>query len=98
MAPVDWLPHGQIAVELYRIQGRKTSVSHDRLLLGAAREAVKAHWEISLLKKNTTNNLRWKDVCGKDGILVKTFKVNAYFLPFHVLLGSNAYKKTIYEI
>ncbi|KAK4757033.1 hypothetical protein SAY87_007160 [Trapa incisa] len=74
VAPVDWLPHGQIAVELYRIQGRKTSVSHDRLLLGAAREAVKAHWEINLLKKNTPNNLRWKDVYGNEGILVKTFK------------------------
>ncbi|PKI41359.1 putative lysine-specific demethylase JMJ16 [Punica granatum] len=74
VAPVDWLPHGQIAVELYRVQGRKTSVSHDKLLLGAAREAVKAHWEINLLKKNTPDNLRWNDVCGKDGILMKTLK------------------------
>ncbi|XP_048136486.1 putative lysine-specific demethylase JMJ16 isoform X1 [Rhodamnia argentea] len=74
VAPVDWLPHGQIAVELYREQGRKTSVSHDKLLLGAAREAVRAHWELNLLKKNTSDNLRWKDACGRDGILAKAFK------------------------
>ncbi|KAJ9185794.1 hypothetical protein P3X46_005385 [Hevea brasiliensis] len=74
VAPVDWLPHGQIAIELYREQARKTSISHDKLLLGAAREAVRAHWELNLLKKNTTDNLRWKDVCGKDGILAKALK------------------------
>lgn len=80
MAPVDWLPHGQIAIELYCEQGRKTSISHDKLLLGAAREAVRAQWEISLLKKNSSNNLRWKDVCGKEGILAKALKVNVAFL------------------
>lgn len=74
VAPVDWLPHGQIAIELYREQGRKTSISHDKLLLGAAREAVRAHWELNLLKKNTSDNLRWKDFCGKDGILAKALK------------------------
>ncbi|XP_022745077.1 putative lysine-specific demethylase JMJ16 isoform X2 [Durio zibethinus] len=74
VAPVDWLPHGLIAIELYREQGRKTSISHDKLLLGAAREAVKAHWELNLLKKYTSDNIRWKDMCGKDGILAKTLK------------------------
>ncbi|XP_015875570.3 putative lysine-specific demethylase JMJ16 isoform X1 [Ziziphus jujuba] len=74
VAPVDWLPHGQIAIELYCEQGRKTSISHDKLLLGAAREAVRAHWELNLLKNNTSNNLRWKDVCGKEGVLVKALK------------------------
>ncbi|WKA03345.1 hypothetical protein VitviT2T_021460 [Vitis vinifera] len=74
VAPVDWLPHGQNAIELYREQGRKTSISHDKLLLGAAREAVRANWELNLLKKNTLDNLRWKQVCGKDGILAKTLK------------------------
>lgn len=74
VAPVDWLPHGQNAIELYRQQGRKTSISHDKLLLGAARDAVKAHWEINLLRKNTLDNLRWRDVCGKDGILSKALK------------------------
>lgn len=79
VAPVDWLPHGQIAVELYREQGRRTSISHDKLLLGAAREAVRAQWELNLLKKNTMDNLKWKDVCGKDGILAKAVKVNFSF-------------------
>ncbi|KAK9280763.1 hypothetical protein L1049_003651 [Liquidambar formosana] len=73
-APVDWLPHGQHAVELYCDQGRKTSLSHDKLLLGAATEAVRAQWELSLKRNNTLNNLRWKDVCGKDGILAKALK------------------------
>lgn len=80
MAPVDWLPHGQIAIELYCEQGRKTSISHDKLLLGAAREAVKAHWELNLLKKNSSDHLKWKDVCGKDGILAKALKVKVAFL------------------
>ncbi|KAL2549164.1 putative lysine-specific demethylase JMJ16 [Forsythia ovata] len=74
VAPVDWLPHGQNAIELYCEQGRKTSISHDKLLLGAAREAVKANWEYNLLRKYTSNNLRWKDVCGEDGILSKALK------------------------
>ncbi|KAJ4834158.1 hypothetical protein Tsubulata_008141 [Turnera subulata] len=74
VAPVDWLPHGQIAIELYCNQGRRTSVSHDKLLLGAARDAVRAHWELNLLKKNTLDNLRWKEVCGRDGILAKALK------------------------
>ncbi|XP_074263741.1 putative lysine-specific demethylase JMJ16 [Silene latifolia] len=74
VAPVDWLPHGQKAVELYRDQQRKTTVSHDKLLLGAAREAVKANWELNLLRRNTIDNLRWKNVCGRDGILAKSLR------------------------
>ncbi|KAL9238154.1 hypothetical protein vseg_012620 [Gypsophila vaccaria] len=74
VAPVDWLPHGQKAVELYREQQRKTTVSHDKLLLGAAREAVKANWELNLLRKYTVDNLRWKNVCGKDGVLAKSLR------------------------
>ncbi|GFQ01966.1 putative lysine-specific demethylase jmj16 [Phtheirospermum japonicum] len=74
VAPVDWLPHGQNAVELYCQQGRQTSVSHDKLLLGAAREAVKANWEYNLLRKYNSSNLRWKEVCGPDGVLSKALK------------------------
>ncbi|CAK9140612.1 unnamed protein product [Ilex paraguariensis] len=73
-APFDWLPHGQNAVELYSEKHRKTSISHDKMLLGAAREAVRAQWELSLIRKNSVNNLRWKNVCGKDGILAKALK------------------------
>lgn len=75
-APLDWLPHGQHAVEIYQMLGRKTSISHDRLLLGAAQDAVRAQWELSLLcRKNTLDNLRWKYACGKERILAKAFKV-----------------------
>ncbi|KAK9146396.1 hypothetical protein Sjap_006299 [Stephania japonica] len=74
IAPLDWLPYGQNAVEIYREQRRKTTISHDRLLLGAAREAVRAQWELQLLKKSTVENLRWKEVCGKDKILAKALK------------------------
>lgn len=83
-APIDWLPHGQNAVELYREQRRKTSISHDKLLLDAAREAVKAQWEILLLSKKTLENLMWKDACGQDGILTKALKVILWLscLPF----------------
>ena len=78
VAPIDWLPHGQNAVELYREQFRKISISHDKLLLGAAREAVRAQWHISFLGQNTTDNLRWKDACGVNGILAKSLKVITY--------------------
>ncbi|KAI4301969.1 hypothetical protein L6164_035198 [Bauhinia variegata] len=74
VAPVDWLPHGQLAMELYQEQRRRTSVSHDKLLLGAAREAVRASWKLDFLKKNTPDILRWKDVCGRDGLLTKALK------------------------
>ena len=75
VALLEWLPHGQLAVEVYSEQGRKTSISHDKLLLGAAKEAVRAQWEVSLLRKNTLDNLRWKEASGKDGILAKALKV-----------------------
>ncbi|ERM99257.1 probable lysine-specific demethylase JMJ14 [Amborella trichopoda] len=69
VAPVDWLPHGQSAVEIYSEQRRKTSVSHDKLLLGAAREAVKVLWDLLILKQDDPQNERWRSVCGMDGIL-----------------------------
>lgn len=78
MAPIDWLPIGQDAVELYRKQARKITVSHDKLLLGAAREAIRAHWDILFLKRNTADNLRWKSMCGLDSTICKSLKVNVY--------------------
>ena len=78
-APLDWLPHGQNAVELYSERERKTSISYDKLLLGAAREAVRAQWEISLLKNKSSENLRWKNACFKGGILTEAFKVISRF-------------------
>lgn len=77
-APLDWLPHGQNAVELYRVLGKKTSISHDKLLLQAAFEALKAQWDLTLCGKKTLDNQRWKDACGKEGILTKALKVTSY--------------------
>jgi len=75
VAPVDWLAHGQHAVELYSEQRRKTSISHDKLLMGAAQEANRALRELLLLGKETPENLRWMSVCGKDGVLTAAVKV-----------------------
>ncbi|KAK4491535.1 hypothetical protein RD792_002287, partial [Penstemon davidsonii] len=74
VAPVDWLQHGQSAVELYSAQCRKTSISHDKLLFAAARKAVQALSEIYFLNKENPENLRWKSVCGKNGILTEAIK------------------------
>ncbi|KAK3159414.1 hypothetical protein QOZ80_2AG0149820 [Eleusine coracana subsp. coracana] len=74
VAPIDWLPIGQDAVELYREQGRKITISHDKLLLGAAREAIRAQWDILFLKRNTADNLRWKSICGPDSTIYKSLK------------------------
>ncbi|KAJ6301177.1 hypothetical protein OIU77_015481 [Salix suchowensis] len=74
VAPVDWLAHGQHAVELYSEQRRKTSISHDKLLMGAAQEANHALRELLLLGKETPENLRWRSVCGKDGVLTAAVK------------------------
>ncbi|KAL9685685.1 hypothetical protein QQ045_023136 [Rhodiola kirilowii] len=74
VAPVDWLSHGQSAVELYSEQRRKTSLSHDKLLLESACEAVRCLWEIYVLKKVNSKNLSWKSACGEDGILTKAVK------------------------
>ncbi|KAL6991825.1 hypothetical protein U1Q18_009936 [Sarracenia purpurea var. burkii] len=75
VAPVDWLEHGQSAVELYSQQRRKTSLSHDKLLFASAREAIRLLWELSVFKEETPRNLIWKSVCGKDGILTKAVKI-----------------------
>ncbi|KAJ0927447.1 putative chromatin remodeling & transcription regulator FYR family [Helianthus annuus] len=74
VAPVNWLQHGQVAVELYSQQRRKTSISHDKLLLASSREAIMALSELSELNKQNPKNLRWKRVCGKDGILTNAVK------------------------
>ncbi|XVE89402.1 hypothetical protein DITRI_Ditri19aG0198700 [Diplodiscus trichospermus] len=75
VAPVDWLEHGQHAVELYSEQHRKTSLSHDKLLLGSARQAILALRELFVLGRETPGNLRWKHVCGKDGMLTKAVRM-----------------------
>lgn len=81
MAPVDWLQHGQGAVELYSDQRRKTSISHDKLLLASAREAVKALGKLLASNEENPETLRWKSVCGKDGILTNAVKVDRLLMP-----------------
>ncbi|XP_063944173.1 lysine-specific demethylase JMJ18 [Daucus carota subsp. sativus] len=74
VAPIDWLQHGQSAVEAYSEQHRKTSLSHDKLLFESAREAIRALWELSIMNTENPKNMRWKSVCGKDGLLTKAIK------------------------
>ncbi|XWS16682.1 hypothetical protein CRYUN_Cryun34aG0111800 [Craigia yunnanensis] len=75
VAPIDWLEHGQHAVELYSEQHRKTSLSHDKLLLGSARQAIQALRKLFVLGRETPGNLSWKCVCGKDGMLTKAVRM-----------------------
>uniref|UniRef100_A0A7N0U9Q5 Uncharacterized protein n=1 Tax=Kalanchoe fedtschenkoi TaxID=63787 RepID=A0A7N0U9Q5_KALFE len=76
-ASVDWLPYGQMAAELYSELAIKGSISPDKLMLKASNEAVKALWNLSLLRKNVAdhNLIKWKSFTGKDGILVKALKL-----------------------
>ncbi|WVZ57785.1 hypothetical protein U9M48_008127 [Paspalum notatum var. saurae] len=74
VAPVDWLPHGQCAVELYREQHRKTSISHDKLLLKAAKEAVRQFWMNLFNCKSGEEKYVWMNTCGKDGVLTNAIK------------------------
>lgn len=78
LAPIDWLPHGQHAAEIYREQKRKTSISYDKLLQ-TARTVVKAQWHGSLLgnNKSASDNEIWRDASGKDAILAKLLNVSA---------------------
>ncbi|XP_057798109.1 putative lysine-specific demethylase JMJ16 isoform X2 [Salvia miltiorrhiza] len=75
IAPVDWLPHGQNITEIYAGYCLKTSLSHDKLLLGAAMAAVVSLWD-SFANKSFNSNIRlWRSVCGKDGILTRLLKL-----------------------
>ncbi|RZS03973.1 hypothetical protein BHM03_00034235 [Ensete ventricosum] len=86
VAPVDWLPRGLCAAELYSEQHRKTSLSHDKLLVGVAREAVKEQLELYFLQSGNPRLLRWQKFCGKDGVLTKALK--ARFIMENKRMGS----------
>ncbi|XP_074564262.1 lysine-specific demethylase JMJ703-like isoform X2 [Curcuma longa] len=75
VAPLDWLLYGQHAVELLREQRRSVSISHDKLLLAAAREAVRAQWNVSFLGETNSENTRWKNFSAFDGVLAKSLEV-----------------------
>ncbi|KAL1194743.1 Lysine-specific demethylase JMJ15 [Cardamine amara subsp. amara] len=75
VAPVDWLVHGQNAVEIYSQEKHKTSLSHDKILLGAAYEAVKSLCELSsAYGEESTKKFSWRSFCGKDGTLTKAIE------------------------
>lgn len=75
-APLEWLLQGQNVVELYCEQRRKTLLSYDKLLLGAAREAVRVQWETNLCRKSTSDSLTYKDAYKKNGFLIKALNVS----------------------
>lgn len=74
-APFDWLPHGQNITEVYAGYCFKTSLSHDKLLFGAAMEAVAALWDSFANKTDSSKTRLWRSVSGKDGILTRLLKV-----------------------
>ena len=74
-APIDWLPHGQNIIEHYAGYGFKTLLSHDKLLLGAAKEAVTYLWD-SLTNKSSNSKIHfWRSACGADGTFTRLVKV-----------------------
>ncbi|XP_015078213.1 putative lysine-specific demethylase JMJ16 isoform X1 [Solanum pennellii] len=73
-SPFDWLPHGQNAVELYRELDRKTSISHDKLLLEAAAEAIRTLGELALRNNSSFDDSKWRTVCRNYGYLTKALK------------------------
>nr|XP_043622968.1 putative lysine-specific demethylase JMJ16 isoform X2 [Erigeron canadensis] len=66
LAPLDWLPHGQLTVETYSAMHRKTSISYDKLLMEGVREAAKSIRDI--------RKQGWNNPCGKDGWLTRALK------------------------
>ena len=74
IAPIDWLPHGQMAVELYKEQRRKTSISHDKLLLGAAKKYIGISEHIPEIELNA-NSSAWERSFTQYEVLLKALKV-----------------------
>lgn len=90
VAPYDWFMHGQNAVEIYSLQCRKTSLSHDKLLFGSAKEAVHALSETTLDGKENRQYLKWRNACGKDGVLTNAVKVMTLVCDFHFFITTTS--------
>ncbi|CDY07685.1 BnaA03g18260D [Brassica napus] len=73
-ATLDWLPHKEIDALQNQEKKRKSLLSYDKVLFGAASEAVKCLKEYSLTKKETSGNMRWFNACGKEGMFSNTVK------------------------
>jgi histone demethylase JARID1 len=76
VAPIDWFPQGQIAVELYKQQMRKTTVSHDKLLLKTVKKALEISHCLQGLQ-DTADYSAWKDSLRQQcEVLLKVLKVS----------------------
>ncbi|KAF3549433.1 hypothetical protein DY000_02002137 [Brassica cretica] len=73
-ATLDWLPHKEVDALQNQEKKIKSLLSYDKLLFGAASEAVKCLKEYSLTKKETADNMRWFNACGKEGMFSNTVK------------------------
>ncbi|EOA26662.1 hypothetical protein CARUB_v10022740mg [Capsella rubella] len=73
-APVDWLPHGNVAVQLNQEQSKKSLISYDKLLFSGSGEAVKCLKEYALSTKNRACYMRWNNSCGTEGIFSNIVK------------------------
>ncbi|XP_023745545.1 putative lysine-specific demethylase JMJ16 [Lactuca sativa] len=62
LAPVDWLPYGQLSVEIYSELHRKTLISYDKVLIEGARDAIKTRMPGD------------SNACGKDGWFTRALK------------------------
>ncbi|MCO5584328.1 hypothetical protein L7F22_038252 [Adiantum nelumboides] len=74
LAPIDWLPAGQNAVQLYRQQKRKSTVSHDKLLLGAVRKYLSILWHHLSSHPADANSIAWQESFAQDNVLSTVFK------------------------
>ncbi|KAI5054909.1 hypothetical protein GOP47_0030054 [Adiantum capillus-veneris] len=74
VAPIDWLPAGQNAVELYSQQKRKSTVSHDKLLLGTVNKylSVLSH-QLSRLPADASS-IAWQELFAQHNVLSMVFK------------------------
>lgn len=73
-ATLDWLSHKEVDALQNQEKKRKSLLSYDKLLFGAASEAVRCLKEYSLTKKETADNMRWFNACGKEGMFSNTVK------------------------
>ncbi|KAL1209805.1 putative inactive lysine-specific demethylase JMJ19 [Cardamine amara subsp. amara] len=73
-APLDWLPHGEIAVLRNQEKSKKSLISYDKLLLTAASEVAKCLKEYTFSKRKTAWYMTLNDSCGKDGLLSNIFQ------------------------
>ncbi|MED6111271.1 hypothetical protein PIB30_050977 [Stylosanthes scabra] len=89
-APLEWLLHGLDVVEIYCEKRKKTLISYDKLLLEAAKEAVRVKWEIDLCMKDKPDKLTCKDVYQRNGILAKALgsRVKSESIKREYLCGS----------